>query len=303
MGGLPGVLGLGGGNNGTGQAAPGTTAANPGLTAQQQLLQQLQQQQGLANQNQVFNQEEGVANGTGPNAAQAQYKTNVQQLAGQQAGAIGSIGGISPAQKAYMIAQQGGGAMQNAAGTGAAVQAQQQQAAMNAAGGIANNQAGNQVTATDQAAKAGVAMQSNINAGNTSLANTTMQGQQGLLGGALNGAGAVLGLAHGGSVPCSFVHRMSGGGPVNAMVSPGEMYLTPGQADEVTHGQGASKVWNQATKFPGTAAVAGDSKKNDVVPASLPPGGVVIPRTVVNKGSKEAAVKFVKASLAKKGKK
>jgi len=45
-----------------------------------------------------------------------------------------------------------------------------------------------------------------------SLANTTMQGQQGLLGGALNGAGAVLGLAHGGSVPCSFVHRMSGGG-------------------------------------------------------------------------------------------
>ena len=233
---LGGLLGMNGGANGTGFAGPTAASGINALTnqdqinaqygntmgslqQQNQLLNALQSQNGLGNQNQVYSQLQGIASGTGPNPAQAQYQANIQNLAAQQAGAISSQKGISPALANAQIARQGGAAMQNAAAQGAANTAQQQLGAMGAAANIANTQAGQQIGQTNANASANLneqanllnagnafnqtqtSMQSNINNVNGQLANTTMQGQQGLLGGLMNGAGSLLSsLAEGGEV-------------------------------------------------------------------------------------------------------
>lgn len=223
MGAIPGLLGMGGGAGGTSFANPGMANLMPvtnsgeiqgaqagvqnSMQSQQALLQALQGQQGLQNQSQVYNQMQGVASGTGPNPAQAQYQQNIQQLGGQQAGAMASVRGISPALQARLIAQQGSSAMQNAAGQGAANLASQQLGAMGAAGNMANTMAGNQVNQTNSNAAAQLqgqqnllnaagqsnasiaGMQNQINASNTSMANTQMGGQQKGIGGLFNASG------------------------------------------------------------------------------------------------------------------
>jgi hypothetical protein len=57
----------------------------------------------------------------------------------------------------------------------------------------------------------------------------------------------------------------------------------------------------QGAVVPGRAPVKGDSAKNDVVPAMLSPGEIVIPRSVVAEGPKSIS-KFAAAILAKEGK-
>jgi hypothetical protein len=181
MGAIGGLLGVSGGVNGTGIGGPTTKLDDP---------------TGSQNLEATYNQLQGVANGTGPNPAMAQYNQNVQNLAKQQAGAISSIQGISPALAARMASQQGSGAMQNAAAAGANTQAEQQLGAMGQMGQVGNSQA--------QIAEG---LQQNANSVNGQLANTSMQGQQGVTGGILQGVGAALGLADGGMVP-----RFAGGG-------------------------------------------------------------------------------------------
>ena len=56
---------------------------------------------------------------------------------------------------------------------------------------------------------------------------------------------------------------------------------------------------SEGGKVPGKAKVAGDSPTNDVVPAKLSPGEIVIPRTVVA-GGPQAVMKFVQDALAGK---
>lgn len=57
-------------------------------------------------------------------------------------------------------------------------------------------------------------------------------------------------------------------------------------------------------KVPGKAEVKGDSSKNDVVPAVLSPGEIVIPRSVLaSKNPALAAAHFVEQELAKQGQK
>src|SRR5690349_7808172 len=129
MGAIGGMFGLGGGQAGTNFTTTNPTntpqlgtayqGVQQNLAQQQQLLQALQSQNGLQNQSNVYNQLQGIATGRGPNPAQAQYQQNIQNLAQQQAGAIASQKGISPALQARLISQQGGAAMQNAAGQGA----------------------------------------------------------------------------------------------------------------------------------------------------------------------------------------
>lgn len=236
MGAIGGMLGLSGGAAGTGFSAPHsanlitpTSTAdleNSGnyssqtMTAQQNLLAQLQGQGGIGNQNQIYGQLQGIANGQGPNPAQAQYKQNVQQLAAQNAGQIASIKGLSPATQAALMAQQQSGAMQNAAAAGATNLANQQLGALNTAGNLANTQAANQIGQTNantgaaqaqqgmyqQAASnfnnSQVSMANGMNAANAGLASKGMEGQQGMIGGALNGAAALL--ADGGEVGAAF---------------------------------------------------------------------------------------------------
>lgn len=233
------MLGLSGGAGGTGFGSPesaqidkpATVAqaneqyknAQDAMLQQQQFLQAVQAQNGLGNQTQVFNQLQGVTNGTGPNPAQAQLANatgaNVANQTAMMAGQRGSNANVGLI--ARQAAMQGANTQQQAAGQSAAMQAQQSLNALNSMGSMANTQAAQQAQATQantSAAQgeqsnilnsingqntAGVNMQGNINSANTSMANTRM-GQQGqLMGNIMGGVGSVLGLAEGGVIPGS----------------------------------------------------------------------------------------------------
>lgn len=252
MGAIAGLLGLKGGANGSGYAAPtsadiaaGTNTGQTSqsyntnqnaLNSQQALLAALQGQNGLGNQSQVYGQLQGVANGTGPNPAQAMLNQSTGQnvanqaalMAGQR-GAASNVGLI-----ARQAAQQGAATQQQVVGQDATLQANQSLNAINSAGNIANTQAANQIgqananTTAQQAEQANllnalqgqnnanVSMQSNINSANAGLANTNIQGQQGIIGGLLNSVGPIAGaLAEGG-----MVKMMAEGGDASAFSGP-----------------------------------------------------------------------------------
>lgn len=236
---MSGILGTAGGASGSGFAPPGqakllnpvsvdqanqaNTGSNNAIAQQQALLGALQGQNGIQNQSNVFSQLQGVANGTGPNPAQSQLAqatgANTANQAALMAGQRGA--GANAGLIARQAAMQGAANQQNAAGQAATMQANQSLGALGQLGGMANQQVAQQVGATGavtganqtqqqnllnaiaQQNNAAVGSQSSVNTGNTQLANTTMQGQQGLLGGVMNAAGPVLGalgLAEGGEV-------------------------------------------------------------------------------------------------------
>lgn len=90
---------------------------------------------------------------------------------------------------------------------------------------------------------------------------------------------------------------MAKGGKVPALVSPGEKYLTPGQAQDVLKGK--ENPLNGKT-IPGKAKVKGDSYANDTVPVTLEEGGCVIPRSVLQSDQPmKNAIKFVHAHMKK----
>lgn len=275
MGAIGGLLGLNGGSSGSGYGNPeranivnptspdqisnAYTGVQGSLQGQNALLAALQGQNGLSNQNQVYGQLQGIANGTGPNPAQAmlnqatgQNVANQAALMAGQRGAGSNVGLIG-----REAAQQGANTQQQAAGQAATLQANQSLNAIGQAGNLANTQAANQIgqtnanTSAQQAEQqnllntqlgvnnANVASQGNINNANSSMANTTMQGQQGLLGGLLNAAGVGVGKAQGGEIvkyadggdasafqgPQSkfgqFLSGVQSGGPQSPAMSPG----------------------------------------------------------------------------------
>ncbi len=241
MGFIGGLVGSAGGQSGTGVGGPkGGTVMNPvtdrmarsaykgvqaGMGQQNDLLTALQGQQGLANQSSVYNQYQGIANGTGPNPAKAMLSNatgqNVAAQAALMAGQRGS--GSNAGLMARQAAMQGANTQQQGIGQAANMQAQQSLNALGQMGTVANSQVANQIgqtnanTASQQAEQANlfnaingvnansVGMQSNINNVNGQLANTTMQGQHGLMGGLMNMAGGMMGGmmggAQGGAVP------------------------------------------------------------------------------------------------------
>lgn len=98
------------------------------------------------------------------------------------------------------------------------------------------------------------------------------------------GKGLTMIAAEGGEIPhyglgglLKLAALFAQGGKVNAMISPGERVVPPHLVEAVRNGKlKASKV---APKVPGKAKVKGDNLKNDVVPAKLAEGSVVIKRT------------------------
>lgn len=406
MGAIGGLLGTAGGTGGTGfnaqdsgvnqgQLQNAYAGSQNSMQAQQNLLSALQAQNGLGNQSQVYNQYQNIASGNGPNPAQAMLNqatgANVANQAALMAGQRGA--GANVGLMARQAAQQGANLQQQAAGQGASMQAQQALGALGQAGGMANTMAGNQIGQTNantQAAQNEQNMLLNAQSAHNnvmgSLANTTMQGQQALIGGAMNAAGAGAGMkkafggpignydeggAVGGSAfgpqsmfgqfvnsgPSSSMQTgpnagaealqkgMSGlgskkstnpmagasnpisdagvsggaadagigtgdltrlgasrGGKVPAMVSPGERFLKPGEAKAVAKGQADPMQVGQ--QVPGKAKVKGDSYKNDIVPAKLDVGGVVIPKSIMeSKNPAKGAADFVRSVMAKKGRK
>lgn len=235
MGSIGGMLGLSGGVNGTGFSGPtatpivgGTdatqlnnayTGSQNSLASQQALLAAIQAQNGLGNQSQVYGQLQGVANGTGPNPAQAMLNqatgANVANQAALMAGQRGA--GANAGLIARQAGMQGAGIQQNAVGQGATMQANQSLNALGAAGSMANQQAANQIGATNANTQANqseqqilqnananfnnanVNQQNNLNNINGGFTNTALQGQQSLVGGLIGSAGAVGTLFGGGS--------------------------------------------------------------------------------------------------------
>lgn len=116
------------------------------ISQQQAFVQALQAQNGIGNQSQVYNQLQGVANGTGPNPAQAMLANatgaNNAATASLMAGQRGAS--QNPALIARQAAQQGAANQQTAIGQGAALQAQQSLGAIGQAGNLATQQVGQQ---------------------------------------------------------------------------------------------------------------------------------------------------------------
>lgn len=228
MGAVSGMLGLGGGASGSGFSTPSGAAVSPqelnqtynqsqqGLLYQNNLLNALMGQNGIQNQSQVFGQTQQVANGQGPNPAQAmlnqataQNTTNQAALMAGQRGASSNVGLI-----ARQAAQQGAANQQQAALGSATMQAQQQLAALGQLQGMAGQEVGQQQAATGaytaaaqgqygQLLNAQVQGQNSVNSANATLANTSMGQQASMLGnltGGLGSASSLLKFAQGGEI-------------------------------------------------------------------------------------------------------
>lgn len=300
-----------------------------GLQQQQDFLRAIQAQNGIQNQGNVFNQLQGVANGTGPNPAQAMLANATgANVANQNALMAGQRGaGANTGLIARQAAQQGSNIQQNAAGQGAALQAQQSLGALNQMGGVAGQQVAEQqgaVQGYNQAALTGqnslLGAQSNANSTNAQIANTVAQGQNNAVAGITGGLGAAAQLipgvgtvaskmfkAEGGEVkkedsgPRSLVakhfHAMAKGGLVPAMVSPGEKSLSPSDVEQVKQGANPMQVGKE---IPGKPKVSGakNSYQNDTVPMTLEEGGIILPRSVTqSKDPAKKAAEFVAAVL------
>ena len=283
-------------------------------------------QQGLGTQANLTEQLQGVINGTGPNAAQSALNqntaTNVANQAALMAGQRGSS--ANAGLLARQAAQQGAATQQQAVGQEATTQAQQQIAAQqqlaalaqqqvaqgaSAVQGVNNTQQNEQSilqNANTAANSANVSMQSNINNVNAGVA----AGNQQQAGNVVNGVGSLLSnvpvvgslfRAKGGIIASgphdSHVANFlfAEGGAVPAMLSPGERYLNPEEVKRVVeHGENPLKL---GKKVPGKPKVKGDSLKNDTVPADLQEGGVVLPRHIMNKKSRDNAELFVRRAV------
>lgn len=293
-----------------GQINQAWTNTQQGLANQDAFLAALAAQHGVSNQSDVFGQQQALASmlqqqaaGQGPNPVQSQYQQNINQIAQQQAGAIGAQKGINPALAARLAVSQGGAMKQNAAGQAATLQAQQQLSAQQALmqqqsnmANLATQQVGQTQNAISGYTQGALGQQGNVlgiqgsaNSANAGVAGN-VAGQQGkMFGGAMNALGGVIGLAQGGMVPGS------GTGPRSMAGRHLVGYASGGAI------QGESYA-NQMMPVHGVAAVPGDSKKNDTVPAKLSPGEVIIPRSVMQSADPAGnAAKFIAAVMAKNG--
>lgn len=319
------------------------------IEQQQNFVNQLQaqqagvaaQQQGLGNLNDIYAQQQAVANGQGPNPAQAELAqatgANVANQAALMAGQRGA--GQNVGLMARQAAQQGGALQQQAAGQGATMQAQQSLAALNQLGGLANSQAAigsqqvgeqqgalgqlgaqanaqqqNLLNATNQLNQNKVAMQSNMNNANQATAATNAKNQQGILskvGGAVSKiAGGLIGGPVGAVIGGGDYKSGSSGGDQQQAAAP----LQTGPATTVSDNpfgisnqtmnayDGGVADLKEGGKVSGKAQVKGDSIKNDTVPAMLSPKEIVIPRSItMHPNAPELAAQFVREHLKKGG--
>lgn len=267
--------------------------------------------QNVANQAALMAGQRGASANTGLIARQA-----AQQGAGIQQNAAGQAATLQAQQSLGAIGQMGGIAGQ---------QVQNQGNAANAYSSAALGQQQNVLNSIGQQNNAAVSMQSNLNSTNEAIAGVNAQNQSNLFGGLLGGAGAILGggagkaataigngithKAEGGEIedpngPQSFIGKhfkaikMAKGGKVPLMLSPGEKYLSPKEAEKVADGK--ESVNHAGKKVPGKATVKGDSLKNDTVAAKGEAGAFVIPRSIMESDNPEKnAAAFVRAHMSR----
>lgn len=218
--------------------------------------------------------------GQGPNPAQAALNQNTgANIAGQAALMAGQRGAsANPALLAREIAMQGANTQQQAVGQGATLQAQQQLGAQNAL----QNLYGEQQTGANQLLNTAAVAQNQQNTGQiqnygmqqgitsgVNQANTTSQNQ--MTGGLLGGIGAGLSAFTGGA-------KKYAGGP----------------ATDLSDGGGV----------PGQSAHPGNDPRNDIVPALLSKGEVVLPNSVTQSpNASKKAQEFMQHLQGEKDKK
>lgn len=317
--GLPG--GFTGANQGTVDAARTQTLG--GIQQQQNFVNALQGQNALGLQSGLASQLQQQSMGVGPNPAQAQLAQNTGNNISQQAALMNSARGANanPGLMARQASMQGGNIQQQGAGQAATLGAQQQLAAQQQLGGLANTMAGqyggalnnlNQYSLGNQSQNLSTVLGQNQIA--SGIARQQMGAQQGMLGGLINAGGGALsqmGGADGGIATTMGFER-----PMDEMPSPGntedESYgLSPqsmlgkfsGGGDDAPQkkddgGLGslmqliplaAMAFASKGGKVGGQARVKGDSPNNDIVNAKLSPGEVVIPRSKVGNEDKIAS--------------
>lgn len=261
--------------------------------------------------------------GTGANPALIARQAAMQGANNQQQAA---------GQAAALQAQQSLGAIEGM-GNLANQQAQQQIGTTQGLTAAQQNEQQNLLNSIAQQNASAVGMQSNINQANAGLAGQTMGMTGSILGGLANaGGGAMFGGAKGGGAkggaeggPVNSLPEMpkgpqsafgqwaasigsqpkkemyAEGGEVDALVSPGEVYLDRTAVDEVKKGADPMKA---GEKIPGKPKVSGakNDYANDTVPKKLEEGGIVLPRSVTQSKNPEwEAHKFVRALMANGG--
>lgn len=266
------------------------------IAQQNAFIQALQAQNGIGNQQSVFDQQQqlsgqlqGVINGTGPNPAQAQLAQSTGQNVSNQAALMAGQRGASANTGliARQAAMQGANTQQQAAGQSATLQAQQSLGAMSQLqqqqanmGNIAGQQVGQQQNALQNVGQQSLQQQSNLlglqqnaNSANAGLQGQQMAGQYNLAGnltGAV-GKGLVAMAANGGvisSLPInnkSFFHqhlnnKMAIGGTVSGDANnPVTATIQPYNVnDEEEYKKGSSKDANTVNSNTNSASTFGD---------------------------------------------
>lgn len=201
----------------------GFVAEGANLIKQGNLPEQAEASQGLfqnsfGNQGNLAAQLQAIAAGQGPNPAQQMLQQATNRGIQQQAGALASAKGISPALAQRLAAQFGAQNQQQAAAQGAQMQAQQQLGALGQVGNVYNQQAqgalglyGQQQNAIGNYNSAQAGVQANLNNTNAATAAGNQQNRAGLVGGMLSGLTGGL-FAKGGTVP-PVQHFADGGMP------------------------------------------------------------------------------------------
>lgn len=207
-----------------------------GINQQQQFVNALGQQNGLGNQSQVFNQLQGVVNGTGPNPAQAQLnQATGQNVANQAALMAGQRGSNANAGLiARQAAMQGANAQQQAVGQGASLQANQSLNALGQTAGIANQQVAQQQQGLSALNSNSLQQQGNLlgiqanqNSTGAGIAGGNQSAQANLTGNLMGGVGgaAMSMLADGG--PVGAPGASADQGAVNGQLISGQNALNP----------------------------------------------------------------------------
>lgn len=266
-------------NPGLAARMAGNTAANVGQNAaatagiqqaQQQLAAQGQLSNTIAQQEQAANQASGIAAGIG---------AGNQQQAGNLVGGI--LNGAGSA--AALLAAYKGGKIQKFDDGGIALSPMGSQFGQPVpAFGLGSN-----LNFQDNSAS----LQSGLNSAAAGKPKSATGAALSGIGKGMESSGNPLGNIEG----FAGLSRMSKGGKVPAMVSPGEKYLTPGEAKKVASGK--ADPMKTGKTIPGKAKVAGDSPKNDTVYRKLDDGGVVVNRNTLKSNDPKEIERFVANAL------
>ena len=271
----------------------------------------------FAMQNALAGQLAQGAMGQGPNPALAQLQQTTGQNIASQAALQGSQRGIgaNPGLLARQVAQQGGQLNQQAAGQAAVQQAQQQMGYQQQLQNLLGQQVGQQQNAVGLQGQLATTNQGQLlqsqsaaNTANAGVAQANANTNGKIAGGIFGGLGTIAGnlfpktaggLAEGGMA-----------GQTGAMATQKEHYAQGGEVITPDHiadyfcsggymSNGGMPPIPDATLdyysdgkgpvVPGKAEVAGDSQKNDKIPAMLSPGEIVVPRTKAMDPAKAAA--------------